>query len=178
MRNGIITLFLLVLSVTAQGQNLASFGSMEKLTALYTDFFSVFNEPEWTQYALSDVDEDGTFELFLADGQDHIAVFALNGGDVQLACGADDKLFLSFYRHCLCYSGHAGAVGFLAGYTLLENSRIKWRVTDLSEWDYALDDFGESTYHVLEGDVTVEQVPALINQLGDPIDGNLEWKDF
>jgi len=26
--------------------------------------------------------------------------------------------------------------------------------------------------------VTVEQVPALIKQLGESIDGNLEWKDF
>lgn len=48
MRNGIITLFLLVLSVTVQGQNLASFGSMEKLTALYTD--PIDGNLEWKDF--------------------------------------------------------------------------------------------------------------------------------
>jgi hypothetical protein len=154
------------------------FGNMEMFVKLYKEF-CVAEEPFMTEYALYDVDEDGVPELLLsADnpfGGNYIGIYAMNNGHIDLLCGSDNHVSLSYYRHAVCYSGHAGTAAMMAGYVPVKNSKMLFRLVDLQEWDNSLDDFGPSTYLKDGEEVPAAEAETFIRSLGPARIPELQW---
>lgn len=155
------------------------FEGMPLFVKLYHEFCMTSEEPFMTEYALYDVDEDGVPELLLSAlspyGGNYIGVYAINDGHIDLLCGSDDHTFLSYYRHALCYSGHAGAGATMAGYVPVKNSQLLFRLVDLQEWDNSIDDFGPSKYLKDGEEVPAAEAETFIRSLGPSFVPELEW---
>ena len=158
------------------------FENMQMFVKLYNEFCMTGDDPFMTEFALFDIDEDGTPELLMSApspyGGNYVGVYAMNNGHVELLCGSDDHLSLSYYRHAVCYSGHAGAAATMAGYVPVKNSRMLFRLVDLQEWDNSLDDFGPSKYLKDGEEVPAAEAETFIRSLGPAFTPELEWREI
>ena len=83
--------------------------------------------------------------------------------------------FLSFYKNAVCHSGSCGALCLSSVYVLLSESSPKSYLRDESEWDYQLDDYGESVYTLDGTEISKEEGEAMVRQLGESYEPKLKW---
>ena len=146
------------------------------LQAMFRETYFFDTDQPLSQYALIDVDGDGMPELWLqtADGQ-YQAAFSV-WPTVELIGGQDGRLNLSFYRGAVCSAGTCGALCLMSRYVFLEDSSPRKWLTEMSEWDHQLDDYGPSTYSLQGEQITEAEGERMVKALGEPIEFTPRWR--
>ncbi len=129
----------------------------------------------FTQYALTDIDNDGIPEMVLqSDNEEFRAVYSTYP-TLRLLSGENGSRFLSFYRNAVCHSGSCGALCMSAEYVILKNSVPNSYLREESEWDNKIESYGESNYFLDGKEISREKGENMVRSLGEPYEPELKW---
>lgn len=129
----------------------------------------------FTQYALTDIDEDGIPEMILqSDNEEFRAVYSTYPS-LTLLAGENGSRFLSFYKNAVCHSGSCGALCMSSAYVILGNSIQKSFLREESEWDNRIDSYGESKYYLDRKEISKAEGEKMVCSLGESYEPNLKW---
>ena len=138
------------------------------------DYYGNFSA-QFSQYAMMDIDHDGVPELLLQSEDESTRAAYSVALTISLLAGENGVRFLSFYKNAVCHSGSCGALCLSSVYVLLSESSPKSYLRDESEWDYQLDDYGESVYTLDGTEISKEEGEAMVRQLGESYEPKLKW---
>lgn len=129
----------------------------------------------FTQYALTDIDNDGIPEMILqSDNEEFRAVYSTYP-TLKLLSGENGSRFLSFYKNAVCHSGSCGALCMSAEYVILKNSVPNSYLREESEWDNQIESYGESNYFLDGKEISREKGENMVRSLGEPYEPKLKW---
>lgn len=148
---------------------------LDECQALFNeDYYGNFSA-QFSQYAMMDIDHDGVPELLLQSEDESTRAAYSVALTISLLAGENGVRFLSFYKNAVCHSGSCGALCLSSVYVLLSESFPKSYLRDESEWDYQLDDYGESVYTLDGTEISKEEGEAMVRQLGESYEPKLKW---
>lgn len=149
---------------------------METCLAEYNEYYPSVLEKPFTQYAMMDIDHDGTPELLLqTDDGDYKAVYSI-AITTRLLAGQSDRRFLKIYNGAVSHSGTCGALCMSEVYITLKDSQSNLILIDLQEWDNEEDSYGDSSYTLNDQPISTEEAEKIIKSLGEPLEPKLKWK--
>lgn len=160
------------------GRERVEIENIDKMWAEYKDQAMMDGEHPVTQYAIIDIDGDGSPELMLrSDSEDYQAVYALYDGKYELIAAKDYKRSLNFYPpKAVGSAGGCGTGCFYIDWTLLENSRPKHHIENQQEYNFETDEMvdhysldGREVVHAEEGD-------RLVKSFGESIEMTIPWR--
>lgn len=138
------------------------------------DYFGDERHP-FTQYAMTDIDNDGNPELILqSDNEEFRAVYAI-ALTIDLLAGENGMRFLSFYKNAVGHTGSCGALCMSGVYVILNESSQKTYLMAVSEWDEQEEDYVESSYTLNGKEISRKEGIKLEKSLGEPYEPNLKW---
>lgn len=140
-----------------------------RLTSLYT-----ITEPDFSKYALIDVDEDNIPELWLfSENNDNQAIYSIVNDNVSLLASKYFKTNFSFFNSgansVILSSGGCGTGCYNAEYTVVENSRVKYTLNDFQSWDYEKDKM-VSSFSKNDKDISNAEGERLVKSFGEPVE--------
>ena len=141
------------------------------------DYFGDERHP-FTQYAMTDIDNDGSPELVLqSDNEEFRAVYAI-ALTIDLLAGENGMRFLSFYKNAVGHTGSCGALCMSGVYVILSESSPKSYLMAVSEWDEQEEDYAESSYTLNGKEISRKEGREMESALGEPYEPNLKWKEL
>ena len=107
-----------------------------------------------TKYALIDIDQDGTPEIWLRnDNNEDGAIFTIGGDEITLVCAEDFKFHISVSDGAVMTSGGAGTGAFYSAITLIEDSKMGKRIEKMDEYNIETEEM-DSGYSIDGDDVS------------------------
>ncbi len=147
----------------------------------FTDMIAQYKEDvgempnDFTKFALVDIDDDGTPELWLRTEDNYDgAYFCMGNGTPQLITSENWKIKGSICEHGVLVAGSAGTGSFYAHYVLLENSRVVDSIYYNSEYNIATEDM-KVTYSRGDNPISIEEGEKATAKLGKAKDVEPLW---
>ena len=144
---------------------------------LNANYFGDERHP-FTQYAMTDIDNDGMPELVLqSDNEEFRAVYSI-ALTIDLLAGENGMRFLSFYKNAVGDTGSCGALCMSGVYVILKESSLKTYFTAVSEWDEQEEGYIESSYTLNGKEISRKQGREMESSLGEPYEPSLRWTEM
>ena len=129
----------------------------------------------FTQYAMIDIDKDGSPEMVLqSDNEEFRAVYSI-ALTINLIAVENGSRFLAFYKNAVGHTGSCGALCMSGVYVILKDSYPKSYLREQSEWNEELEDYTDSDYFLDGQEISKEKGREMVRQLGEPYEPELKW---
>ena len=152
-----------------------------KMKKLYDDKDDMYrgSDPTMVKYALVDIDQDGSPELWTrSENEEDGAFYAINQGKIWLLETENYHSTVTFHKGIIQQSGGCGTGCQVSTFTLVKNSKKDdvWKV--ITEYGFGDDDEGSSTWWKNEKEIPEAEGDKFMNALDDGLELNPKWHPF
>lgn len=136
------------------------------------------NKTDMTRFALIDVDNDDTPEIWLSDAKgENSSVYCVSEGKATLLGENNYKYNCSFFKDAVLTAGGCGTGCFYTSYSHLKNSNVDFVLNCIASYTAINDDeMSEEYEYSLDGkELTQEEGEELVESFGEPKELEPVW---
>ena len=136
-------------------------------------------DTEMTRFALIDIDNDNTPEIWLSDAKgENTSVYCVNEGKAVLLGESNYKYSVSFFKDVVLTAGGCGTGCYYTSHKRIKNSNVDCVLNCIATYPVLENgEIGEEyEYHMNEKELTREEGEKMVKSFGKPIEFKPVWK--
>ncbi len=137
-----------------------------------------YDDIEFMEYALIDVDHDGQSELWLRNGEaNYEAIFSLADDNPHILIDANERMPFSFFPSAIQASGGCGTGCNMATIAVLKNSRLAYTLNNMEQYDME-GNLSENNWEKDGKAISTDEGENLYKTLGKVTDLYFVWHEI